>query len=292
MSITEKLHKAGKLPNPPLHVLSPELEVIMGSFAYGVSGKSSDMDVNAVCIPPKEMVFPHLSGMVPGFGPPLNTFQQYQQHHIDLDDKEYDLVSFSLIKFFQLAAENNPNIIDVLFVPERCITHMTEIGKLMRDNRKEFLHKGAYHKFKGYAYSQMQKIKTMKPVGKRAELVEKFGYDTKFAYHVVRLANEAESILMTGDLDIEASKEQLKAIRAGSMTLDELVTWFKAKEAALDQLYITSTLQHSPDMEKLNRILMACLESKYGSLDNLMQGGIDYRRLAVYDKIEKLVRSL
>lgn len=292
MSISEKLNKAGKLPSPPLHVLEPEYEVIMGSFAYGVSGKASDMDVNAVCIPPKEMVFPHLSGMVPGFGPPLNTFGQYQQHHIELDDKEYDLVSFSLIKFFQLASENNPNIIDVLFVPERCITHMTEIGKLMRDNRRQFLHKGSYHKFKGYAYSQMQKIKTMKPVGKRAELVEKFGYDTKLAYHVVRLAYESESILMTGDLNLEANKEQLKAIRAGSMTLDELVEWFKGKAKTLDELYVTSTLQHKPDMDALNRILMACLESKYGSLDNLMRGGIDYKRLAVYDKIEKLVKGL
>ena len=35
------------------------LEVIMGSKAYGVSQDDSDVDIYAVCMPPKTMVFPH-----------------------------------------------------------------------------------------------------------------------------------------------------------------------------------------------------------------------------------------
>ena len=49
----------------------------------------------------------------------------------------------------------------------------------------------------------MKNIQNKNPVGKRVELVEKFGYDTKFAYHVVRLVNECECILLKEDLDIE-----------------------------------------------------------------------------------------
>ena len=87
---------------------------------------------------------------------------------------------------------------------------------------RRFLHKGAWHKFKGYAYSQLNKIQTKSPTGKRAELVEAHGYDVKFAYHVVRLLLEVEQILVAGDIDLECDREQLKAIRRGEWTLPQL----------------------------------------------------------------------
>jgi predicted nucleotidyltransferase len=295
-SIIKKLNKMELLTTPPACVIEPEFEVIMGSTAYGVTGSSSDVDVYSVCIPPVEEVFTHMNGMVPGFGPKPSVFKTWQQHHIKTEagtvqEKEYDLCSYSMVEFFNLAAENNPNIIDSLFVPDRCITHVTEVGKVMRESRRLFLHKGAYHKFKGYAYSQLSKIKTRKPVGKRAELVEKFGYDVKFAYHVVRLAQECEQILMEGDLDLERCREMLKVIRKGEWTLEQLEEWFRNKELMLDQLYIDSKLQHKPDYAKLNRLLMVCLESKFGSLDNLMKGGVDQKALRNYEKIVRIIQG-
>lgn len=296
MSILQKLHRKNLLNTSQPWVVEPEYECIMGSVSYGVSGSSSDVDVYSVCIPPVEHVFPHLNGMVPSFGKPPAIFKNWQQHHIKTEEgseqeKEYDLCSYSMVEFFNLAAENNPNIVDSLFVPDRCVTHITEIGKVMRENRKSFLHKGSYHKFKGYAYSQLSKIKSMKPVGKRAELVEKFGYDVKFAYHVVRLGLECEMILMEGDLDLERNREVLKAIRRGEWTLPYLEEWFRGKEAMLDQLYIDSKLQHSPNWEELNRVLMVCLESKFGSLDKLMKGGMDQKALRKYEQIVRIVNS-
>ena len=90
--------------------------------------------------------------------------------------------------------ENNPNVIDSLFTPATCVLHCTRIGAMVRENRKLFLHRGAWPKFKGYAYSQLHKLAIKQPIGKRAELVAKHGYDTKFAYHVVRLLGEVEQI--------------------------------------------------------------------------------------------------
>ena len=49
----------------------------------------------------------------------------------------------------------------------------------MRENRRLFLHKGAWPKFKGYAYSQLHKLAIKSPQGKRAELVAEHGYDTQ-----------------------------------------------------------------------------------------------------------------
>lgn len=293
MSIIQKLDRLGHLNGAAPWVVQPELEVIMGSFAYGVSGDASDIDLYSVCIPSRETVFPHLNGRVPGFGPQPESWTSWQRHHIKTEEgskteKEYDVTSYSIVEFFRLAAENNPNIIDALFVPERCVSLQSDIGKVMRENRKLFLHKGAYQKFKGYAYSQMKKIRERNPVGKRAVLVEQFGYDVKFAYHVVRLANEAEQILLKGDLDIEENKEELKAIRRGEWTLEQLDEWFAKRNAMLDELFLKSTLRAEPNYEELNRVLMVCLEIKFGSLSNVIQsdgGGEALRKLAEIARI-------
>ena len=53
--------------------------------------------------------------------------------------------------------ENNPNMIDSLFTPDFCVLHISRIGVMVREQRKLFLHKGSWHKFKGYAYSNMHK---------------------------------------------------------------------------------------------------------------------------------------
>jgi hypothetical protein len=35
---------------------------------------------------------------------------------------------------------------------------ISQVGNLLRENRKMFLHKGCWAKFKGYSYSQMSKL--------------------------------------------------------------------------------------------------------------------------------------
>jgi len=141
----------------------------MGSVAYGVSSDNSDVDIYGFCIPEKSEVFPHLRGEIRGFGENPGLFQQYQQHHINDESAsggkgcEYDIVVYNIVKFFQKCMENNPNMVDSLFVPERCVRHITQVGQLVRDNRKLFLHKGSWHKFRGYAKSQMHKMRIKTP---------------------------------------------------------------------------------------------------------------------------------
>ena len=62
--------------------------------------------------------------------------------------RAYDLTIYGIIKFFNLAMHNNPNIIDSLFTPVNCVLHSTRVGDIVRENRKLFLHKGAWSKFK------------------------------------------------------------------------------------------------------------------------------------------------
>ena len=243
---------------------------VMGSQAYGVSTDTSDQDIYGVCIPPKELVFPHLAGEIPGFGRQVQRFEVWQEHHIRHPDKqvEYDFAVYGIVKFFQLCMDNNPNMIDSLFVPRTAIIHSTPIAELFRENRKAFLHKGAWHKFKGYAYAQASKIrnKVNSSNDKRAAEIARFGYDLKFAYHCVRLMNEVEQILVEGDLDLQRNREQLKSIRRGEWTLEQFETYFQNKEHALETAYANSKLPHGPDEDRLKRLLMSCLEHHYGSL--------------------------
>jgi uncharacterized protein len=245
--------------------------VTMGSQAYGVSTDASDLDVYGVCIPPKGMVFPHLAGEIPGFGRQIQRFEVWQEHKVQHPDKvvEYDFAVYGIVKYFQLCMENNPNMIDSLHVPRNCVIHSTAIGEMIRENRRMFLHKGAWHRFKGYAYAQMSKIrnKVNSSNPKRAETIEKFGYDVKFAYHVVRLMNEVEQIMVEGDLDLQRNNEQLKSIRRGEWTLDELEAYFTNKEKILETTYANSTLRHGPDEEAIKALLLQCLEHHYGSLE-------------------------
>lgn len=243
-------------------------ETIMGSVAYGVSGDTSDMDVYGICLPPKDYVFPHLAGEIFGFGRQVQRFETWQEHHVQVGDKVWDFAITGIVKFFQLAMDNNPNIIDSMFTPRRCVLSSTQVGEYIREHREDFLHKGAWHKFKGYAYAQLNKIRTKKPApdSKRAAGVAEHGYDVKFAYHVVRLLLEVEQILAQHTVDLERDREQLKAIRRGEWGLEDLNQWAQEKEHYLEALYATSTLPHGPDEPLIKRHLLHCLEAHYGSL--------------------------
>jgi len=294
-SVLAKLHTKGLIKPPPFVIGGSQYEVRMGSNAYGVSGDQSDTDIYAFCIPGKEYVFPHLAGEVYGFGTQHQRFEQFQQHHVDSDGVQYDLVSFNIVKFFQLCLENNPNMIDSLFVPQRCVVFQTQIGQMAREARRQFLHRGSWHKFKGYAYSQMKKIRTDpndKTSEKRKALIAEFGYDVKFAYHVVRLLEEVRQIMVEGDLDLERNSEQLKSIRRGEWPLQQLQDWFASQEKSLETVYNESKLPWGPTdgvEDAVKAVLLRCLEAHYGSLKGAVETlGVAENKLA---RIRRIVEE-
>ncbi|WNO10846.1 DNA polymerase beta superfamily protein [Teredinibacter sp. KSP-S5-2] len=296
-SKTRHLKKQNLLINPP-HFLDTgvQYEVIMGSIAYGVSNDNSDMDIYGFAIPPRDTVFPHLQGYIHGFDQELKPFNQFQQHKIQDASgnagkgREYDLTIYSIIKYFRLLADCNPNIIDTLFVPRRCVIYSTALGELIRENRHLFLHKGCWPTFKGYAYAQMHKMKTKQPEGNRVKLIEKYGYDVKFAYHVVRLLNEIEQIMAEGDLELDKNSEQLKAIRRGEWNQHQIETYFYEKEKSLETLYTNSTLPIKADHNAIKDLLLHCLEQHYGTLENCISS--QDKNTKALNEIKKIVSSL
>lgn len=273
-SVVYRLTQKGLIHPPDFVVSNTMYETVMGSVAYGVSDDLSDYDTVGFCIPPKDMIFPHLRGEIEGFGRQKKRFNGYQQHHVKDPDalngrgREYDLNIYSIVQFFHLCMENNPNMVDTLFTAQECVLHCSKIGNMVRDARRTFLHKGAWHKYKGYAYSQLHLMdsKNPEPGSKRDQIRERYGYDVKFAYHVVRLMDEAEQILTTGDIDLRRNREQLKAIRRGEVPKEDIVRMFTEKERHLEAAYQSSPLPHGPDEAAIKTLLLACLEEHYGSL--------------------------
>jgi len=159
-SVFDRLCSDGIINDYPYHMKNNiHYEVIMGSTAYGVSNDVSDIDIYGFCMPPKNILFPYSSENIFGFGKTPENFKQYQKHHIKCADKEYDISIYNIVRYFHLCMDNNPNMVDSLFVPTRCVLHSTSIGEHVRDNRKLFLSKKSWHTFKGYAFKQMHKMK-------------------------------------------------------------------------------------------------------------------------------------
>lgn len=271
MNLLQRLSSKGLIHPPKFLPDNLQYLVIMGSEAYGCSSGGSDQDIYGFSVPPKEDVFPHLRGEVVGFGKQKNRFEVWQEHHVEDAEsrRQYDFAIYSIVKFFHLCLENNPNMVDALFVPQRCVLVCTQLAQTVREHRKEFLHKGCWHKFKGYSYSQFHKAKTKSPDAgsRRLASIQEHGFDVKFAYHVVRLLLEVEQVLVEHDLDLERNREQLKAIRRGEWTFEQVEEFFNTKEKQLEEVYNKSSLPYGPDEDKIKQLLLNVLEMHYGSLE-------------------------
>lgn len=273
---------------------------IMGSHAYGVADvsdktKKSDFDIYGFCFPPKMLVFPHLDGEIQGFGRQKKKFEQYQEHHCFDPDalgghgREYDFTIFSIVKYFQLVMDNNPNCLDSLFTKQECVLHNTQVANMVRENRKIFVHKGCWPKFKGYSFSQLHKMTTKEASGNRQEIREAYGFDVKFGMNLVRLLYEAEQLLTEGDMDLQRDKEHLKAIRRGEVKEEEIRKWASEKEKQLEEIYTRSKLPWGPDEGKIKQLLLKCLEHHYGNLEKAVT--IEGKEMQALNEIKEIFRK-
>lgn len=265
-----------------------------GSVAYGCNDEFSDKDLVGYCIPTKQILFPHLAGVINGFDRQVESFDQWQEAHvIDEDKQEWDFTVYNIVKIFRLTLDGNPNCIDLLYTDRTCVVHSTPVSELIRQNRDLFLSKKCYHTFVGYSYAQLKKIKTKNPdiKSKRKELIDKFGFDTKYASHLVRLALECEQILTEGTLDLRRDRELYKAIRRGEWTLQRIEDWFMEKEKHLHKLYTDSKAVPEFTREKeIKQLLLSCLEHHYGSLEKCV-ANLDKNEIAI-QQIKEIIGKL
>jgi len=115
-------------------------EALMGSHAYGTSLPTSDEDFRGVYIQPLEDIL--------GFG--------YVEQ---VSDKKNDIVFYEIKRFLEMVQTNNPNILEILNVPEDCIVYKDPIFDLVLEHKDIFLTKKCRWTFSGYAIDQIKKAR-------------------------------------------------------------------------------------------------------------------------------------
>jgi predicted nucleotidyltransferase len=124
----------------------------VGSQAYGISNKDSDLDIKGICLPPKEVYH--------------NLFHKFEQvQNPDFIAKTYGHLNphvestiYSLQKFFILSAQVNPNMIELLWTNPNDWLFCHPNFNIVLENRKLFLSSKCKFTFGGYAIAQLKKI--------------------------------------------------------------------------------------------------------------------------------------
>jgi len=129
-----------------------------GSHAYGTATATSDIDIRGVAIAPLPTYFgtrpwEQLRDSTP-FTQTL--LQQRMPHATDPADCEV----FNLTKFVRLAADANPNILDILFAHPDDWLYSTPAWERLYEHRHLFLSMRVRYTYTGYAMSQLKRIQT------------------------------------------------------------------------------------------------------------------------------------
>ena len=232
-----------------------------GSIAHGMyvpnndPNSIDDKDAMAICVPPLEYYF---------------GLKQYGSRGTkEIKRDEWDIVTYEVKKFVSLLAKGNPNVLMMLWLSPQYYINKTAAGQMLITHKYLFVGRHVYRSFVGYAHGQLHRMTHHAFQGhmgaKRRELVEKYGYDTKNAAHLIRILRMGTEFLTDGELYVERSMDaaQLLEIKKGEWSLekvqDEANRWFKNAE----QAYLTSKLPKEPDREKINRLLIDVVETTY-----------------------------
>lgn len=326
-----------------------------GSLAYGTNLPTSDTDIRGIFVADENYLR----------NPWLNSGE------ISIPEQD-DTKYYELTKFMILVAEQNPNIIESLWIDERHVIQSSDAYVFLRSQRDHLLSSKMFFTYSGYAHSQLKRIKghnkwlnnpypeqapqhidfcsliqdftpnkhfkvdrkffeqynkdhillpygnnifaiipqeggrlyneqygslniadiTNRPIATvpnqiikfnvevfkenltnhshywewkhnrnkvRSVLEEQFGYDTKHASHLIRLLKMCNETLETGQLIVyRPDAEELKDIRAGKFTYEQLIQYADDLENRARELYKTTTLPRKVDLEKSAEILFQC----------------------------------
>ena len=232
-----------------------------GSIAHGMYVPSNDpnsiddKDAMAICVPPLDYYF---------------GLKQYGSRGTkEIKRDEWDIVTYEVNKFVSLLAKGNPNVLMMLWLSPQYYINKTAAGQMLITHKYLFVGRHVYRSFVGYAHGQLHRMTHHAFQGhmgaKRKQLVEKYGYDTKNAAHLIRLLRMGTEFLNDGELYVERTMDaaQLLEIKKGEWSLekvqDEADKWFKNAE----QAYLNSNLPKEPDKEKINRLLIDVIETTY-----------------------------
>ena len=210
-----------------------------------------------------------------------------------VDDK-FDCVYYEIRKFLRLLAKGNPNVLSMLWMKPEMYFDVQSLAfdggpchngwaqKLLIENRKLFLSKRLYHSFSGYAYGQLKRMTQYDSPyrgymgAKRKALVDKYGYDTKNAAHLIRLLRMGVEALEFGELNVwRCDAQQLIDIKTGKWTLTEVQQAAEGLFARMENTKDHTSLPEHPDENAINEL---CVEIVSGVLNLYQEGAQEWEQ--------------
>ncbi|MDC7248572.1 MAG: nucleotidyltransferase domain-containing protein [Sphaerochaetaceae bacterium] len=145
-------------------------EAISGSQAYGTALPTSDTDIRGIFIMPTTDVLkanPTTDGNYP-YIPQVN-------------DETNDVTFYEIGRFIELLEKGNPNILELLNVPEDCIVYKSPLFDKYFSDKDKYITKKLKYTFAGYAATQIGKARGMNkkihnPQPKVRKTIEDFCY--------------------------------------------------------------------------------------------------------------------
>jgi predicted nucleotidyltransferase len=244
------------------------LRGLVGSTVHGLvlSGKD-DRDEMGICVESRRYVI--------GFG----KFEQWvyrsaeeREGRIGVRSSagDLDLTIYSLRKWARLALQGNPTVILLLYLPDDALVRRTDVGEQLQKLAPAFASRQAGKRFLGYLEAQRQRLvgeRGQRDVN-RVELVHQFGYDTKYAMHMLRLGHQGVEFLESGRLTLpmrEPVRSRLMDVRQGRSNLAEILAECTQLELRLGTLLHSSPLPAEPDLKTVERFVMDTYEAAWAT---------------------------
>ena len=235
------------------------LRGLVGSSIHGlVLAGTDDRDEMGVCVEPRRYVV--------GFG----KFEQWvfrsaeeREGHAGARSHagDLDLVTYSLRKWARLALQGNPTVMLLLYLPDDALVVRTSAGERLQKLAPAFASRRAGRRFLGYLEAQRQRLvgeRGQRDVN-RVELVKEFGYDTKYAMHMLRLGHQGVEFLETGRLTLpmrEPVRGHLMEVRRGLIKLADVMEECTQVELRISALLDSSPLPDQPDLKTVEAFIM------------------------------------
>lgn len=229
------------------------LRTQVGSGVHGIAiDGQDDRDEMGICVEPPEYVIG------------LERFDQFewrsQPQHVRSGPGDLDLVVYSLRKWMRLALSGNPTVLIPLFAPDLDVVEVNHYGAYLRAHPELIVSRVAAPRFVGYLRSQRAQLLGEKSQRtNRPELVSTYGFDVKFAAHMVRLGVQGVELMETGRITLpmpEPWRTYLRDMRQGRVDKQEALDTASDLEGHLLRFAETSPLPERPDRVRANRWLV------------------------------------
>lgn len=199
---------------------------------------------------------------------PPNKWEQFE-HQSSEEDGDWDVIIYSMDKVVRLMLKCNPNLMELLWIPENKIIVSSWQYHVLRDHRHFFSSKLAYKAFGKYAIGQLHRMKnggfTRDMGAKRKAIVKQFGYDTKNASSLILLLKQGIEFLKTGNIVCSRTDDAdyLMNIKRGCFPLLQIQKAATALMIDLDEAHATSILPEQPDKEVVDKLLIQLMSKTY-----------------------------